>query len=171
MPSKSRSSQAQRYTVIRDTREKDQQGWSFAPSKNCAGTIDGALPTGDYTIEGYEELIVVERKGSIAEFAGDLFDARFLAELDRMRAFRHAFLVLEFGMDDVLAWPGSSGIPPSRRADLDLTNYAFVRRITEIQQLNPTIQFMFVGPVGGKAFVASHFARVLEAEARRAKAP
>ncbi len=158
-----------RYTVIRDTREKDEQGWSFAPSKNCAGTIDGALPTGDYTIVGFETQIIIERKGSIAEFAGNLYEARFVRELERLTAFPHAFIVLEFGMDDVLAWPDSSGITPSRRADLRLTNYAFLRRIAELQQQFPTIQFMFAGS-GGKTFVASHFKRLLEAEARRAKA-
>jgi hypothetical protein len=35
------------YMVIRDTREQD--GWEFTPSQNCAGTMDATLKTGDYT--------------------------------------------------------------------------------------------------------------------------
>lgn len=148
-----------RYTVIRDTREKDEQGWNFSPSKNCAGTVDGTLPTGDYTIQGFETAIVIERKGSIAEFAGNLYQARFVRELERLRQFPHAFIVLEFSFDDVLNFPASSSIPRSRWRFLRITPNLFVRRIAELQQMFPTVQFIFAGS-GGKLFAASHFKRI-----------
>ena len=98
-----------KYKVIRDTRE--QNGWTFMSSKACEGTLSGALKTGDYSIEGYEELLTIERKGSIAELANNLVEDRFERELERMESFKYAFMILEFSMDDLIKYPKGSGIP------------------------------------------------------------
>ena len=49
------------YTVIRDTREKDEKGWGFKSSKYCAGTIEEKLDTGDYSLYGWAQHLCIER--------------------------------------------------------------------------------------------------------------
>ena len=58
------------FTVIKDTREQD--GYFFGPFNTCAGMIEHKLDTGDYTIEGLEDKICVERKGCVEELAVNL---------------------------------------------------------------------------------------------------
>ena len=55
--------QAPDFTVIKDTRE--QEGYYFSKYNTCAGMVDRKLDTGDYSIEGMEHLICVERKGCV----------------------------------------------------------------------------------------------------------
>ena len=150
-----------KYVVVRDTREKEGQGWSFASSKNCDGMVDRKLDTGDYTIQGFEETLTIDRKGSVAEFAGNLYQDRFLRELDRMASYKVAIVLLEFSMDDVMAWPASSGLPEARWGELKLTNYAFLKRVTELQMQYPHVRFIFAGRYG-KEYAASVFKRFVE---------
>ena len=151
-----------KYTVIRDTREKAGQGWFFEPSKNCGGCESRTLKTGDYTIVGFEDVVTIDRKGSIGEFAGNLYQARFLAELERMRSFTTAIVLLEFSLDDVMNWPASSTIPKARWGSLKLTNFAFLKRLTELQLMFPHVHFVFAGHFG-KEYAASLFKRAAEA--------
>lgn len=102
---------AKQYTIIRDTKEKENHGWFFDKKDNCLGTKEYKMKTGDYTIEGLEELFTIERKGSTAEFAKNIFEKRFERELQRMESFKYPFMVLEFTLDDVLLFPLNSGIP------------------------------------------------------------
>ena len=158
-----------KYQVIRDSREQAGQGWSFAPSAQCQGTTIDKLITGDYTIVGFEETLVIERKGSIAEFAGNLYQPRFEAELARLSEYPHPFVVLEFTIEDIFNFPASSNIPRSRWKYLRVTPASFLKRICEFQQRFPRVHFIFAG-TRGKAFAASQFKRLLEADSHREKA-
>jgi ERCC4-type nuclease len=91
------------YTVLKDTRE--QQGWTFEQGKFCNGTIPRALKTGDYTLLGYENVLCVERKKNVAEFAGNIVEKRFERELERMESFLYSFIICEFTLADIMAWP------------------------------------------------------------------
>ena len=90
------------YTVIRDTRE--QEGYHFGEFGACAGMIDQKLDTGDYSIIGLEDKICIERKGCVEELAQNLGSKKstFLREIDRMDAFPHKYMILEFSLDDLL---------------------------------------------------------------------
>jgi len=48
--------------IIQDTRE--QKGWDFS-SYNCS-VVTGSLMTGDYTLQGLENLVAIERKSKSA---------------------------------------------------------------------------------------------------------
>ena len=150
-----------RYVVIRDTREKPGQGWSFAASASCAGTRIATMKTGDYTLEGFEAVVCVERKGSIAEFAGNLCQDRFRRELDRMASFKHCVVVLEFNMDDIMMWPQGSGIPKHRQQYMKITKHVILKKFWELQRDYPHISFLFVGR-HGKDVVSSLFKRIVE---------
>ena len=103
-----------KYTVIKDTREQD--GWFFSPYDRCSGMEVSTMKTGDYTIKGYEDLVCVERKGSVTEIATNLGKKKkaFQAEMERMKAFDFRFILLEFSASDVIDYPFSLLTPEER---------------------------------------------------------
>lgn len=81
--------------IIVDTRE--QKPHKFHKSKNCLGMEQKKLDFGDYTIEGLENFIIIERKQSIDELCGNIGKnrKRFEKELERMQVCRYRFIVVE----------------------------------------------------------------------------
>lgn len=84
------------FRIVIDTRE--QNPWCFA-----CGTVRRALPAGDYSVEGLESLVAVERK-SLADFTRTVLHEfrRFAAELDRLATMPLACIVVEADLDRVL---------------------------------------------------------------------
>lgn len=147
-----------KYTVLKDTRE--QNGWTFYSSDNCKGTVDYKLPTGDYTIQGFETTLSIERKGTTGEFARNIIEQRFVNELERMRSFKHSFVVLEFNVDDVINFPKGSGIPVSEWSKLKINPWFILKRLMEFELQYPT-KIIFAGN-RGKEVTASIFKRIVE---------
>lgn len=99
------------YTVVRDTREKVGYGWSFGKTTNtkrrppnCSGTIITKLDTGDYSIEGYEDILAIERKEGFTELWSNYTTrARFEEEMGRMSEIKHSYILIESHLDsDIL---------------------------------------------------------------------
>jgi ERCC4-type nuclease len=86
-------------TIIIDTRE--QAPYSFDP--RLAATLRRALPAGDYSVEGLEERVAVERK-SLDDFVSTVIHGRerFRNELRKLADYRAACVVVEAGVLDVL---------------------------------------------------------------------
>lgn len=84
------------FRIIIDSRE--QEPWSFT----CA-TVRRALPAGDYSVDGLEGAVAVERK-SLADFTRTVLHEfpRFAAELDQLAQLPHACIVVEADLDHVL---------------------------------------------------------------------
>lgn len=89
--------------VLVDT--KEQMPWHFEGAKNQS------LKTGDYTLEGFENILCIERKRNTGEFAKNICEARFVRELERMIPFKYSFIICEFDIHDVMSFPHNSGIP------------------------------------------------------------
>jgi len=136
-----------KYTVIRDTRE--QTGWIFKSTQHCEGTEVAGLKTGDYTIKGCEDILCVERKGSIAEFANNLVKDwdRFCRELDRMESYTYSFIVLEFSMADLIDYPRSADLPQKIKKKIVVTGSLLLKRLIEIQTKYHT-KILFCGDRG-----------------------
>jgi ERCC4-type nuclease len=92
------------FTVLRDSREKENFGWQFKPSKperrppRCAGTVVGTLKTGDYSIAGEmgESLVCVERKADFSELWVNYNNKQlFEEECERMRSYRYKYVLIE----------------------------------------------------------------------------
>lgn len=96
--------------VYRDSAEK--KGWIFLSDDEIEITEKANLFTGDYTIKGFEKDFIIERKGSTAEFAHNIFEKRFEDELIRLEDFKYPILICEFTMEDLRDFPVNSGIPP-----------------------------------------------------------
>ena len=122
-----------KYYVLQDKREQD--GWYFGKYGYCLGMKPGTLHTGDYTIEGHEDAICVERKATTAEIAINLGKKKdaFHAEMQRMKDFEFSFMICEFSMSDVLKFPKDSGLPPDRQEETRITGKYMLRSLLEIQ--------------------------------------
>jgi ERCC4-type nuclease len=150
------------YEILRDTRE--QHGWDFALNQYCIGVKDATLLTGDYTITGYENILCIERKGSTSEFAKNVFEKRFTAELERMEKFKYPFIICEFTMDDIMNFPKGSSIPIKLWSKLKMTNFLLLKKYLEIEVIYRT-KIILAG-THGKNIASSIFKRVSEYEQR-----
>ena len=87
-------------TLIIDTREQEPYG--FDPRLVIA--VRRALPAGDYSVAGLEQMVAVERK-TLDDFVGTVIRARgrFYRELRRLERYARACVVVEADLGDVLA--------------------------------------------------------------------
>lgn len=157
-----------KFTVLRDTGEHKGYGWVWEPADWCAGTESRNLYTADYSLEGYydNKVLAVERKGSVVEFAQNLTHAEkwddFKQLLERMEEFRFPYLVLEFPLSLLKAYPVGSGIPKFRWPQLKFGGDFLLKRVIELEFKFRT-RIHFAGDsTAGKQFVTSLFKRVME---------
>ncbi len=104
--------------IIVDTREK--KPWKFNKCSTCEGSIIQKLDTGDYTIQGMEDIFVIEKKSSVSELYLNLgFEKdRFIREMERIQSFKYKFLFFEFGIKDIYDWATISKRITGKRAGL-----------------------------------------------------
>jgi DNA excision repair protein ERCC-4 len=94
-----------RLVVVYDTRE--QRPWRFAWPCLCQ-----KLDAGDYTLQGFEKKLRIERKGSTTEFAGNCSPRdwpRFSEALKRLAQVKHKAIICEFTLADIMRedWRGA----------------------------------------------------------------
>lgn len=92
--------------VIQDTQEKIPFDFSFYDVEVKVKKI----PTADYTLEGYEDVILIERKASVDEIAGNFTKKKsaWWKEMKRMSEVQYKYILCEFPFQDVLDYPKSS---------------------------------------------------------------
>lgn len=154
------------YSVFRDTSEHEGHGWIFDPSPTCAGTIKKNLWTGDYSLPGFYEtkLFVIERKGKVAEFVGNMTLAEkwadFKDELERLEEFKHPFVICEFPFSLLEKYPVDSGVPTRLWKHIRVQPQFLIKRFLEIN-LRFKTKFLFAD-AGGKVLASSLFKRMTE---------
>lgn len=136
--------EAPKFTVIKDTREQD--GYYFTAFNTCAGMIEHKLDTGDYSIQGLEDKICVERKGCVEELAINLGQKKhaFINEINRMEPFKHKYLILEFSLEDLIKFPQDTRIPVKNKAALKITGKYMLKCLIEFEIYND-IHVLFCG--------------------------
>uniref|UniRef100_A0A6M3IY62 Putative nuclease n=1 Tax=viral metagenome TaxID=1070528 RepID=A0A6M3IY62_9ZZZZ len=94
----------QTFKIVVDTRE--QAAYTFASIKPRPEVIYKALASGDYSLEGYEDRITIERK-SLPDLFGStgIGRKRFEREFERLAKFEYAGLVIEAGLGDIFKRP------------------------------------------------------------------
>ena len=155
-------SEIKKYTVIKDTREQD--GYYFKDYNTCAGMVERKLDTGDYSIEGLEDKICIERKGCVEELATNLGQKKyaFLDEIERMKPFPHKFLILEFSLEELAKFPEETRIPLKNKASVKITGKYMMKCLFEFALYN-NVQVMFCGnKYNGFLAVSSILKRVHE---------
>lgn len=113
------------YKIIVDSREKNP--WIFENS------ITRKLDVADYSLEGFEDTLAIERKASTAEFARNICEPRFIKVLEKLSDIEYGFLILEFNMDDILSFPRNSGIPPKSWSSVHINPYFILKTFLEYQ--------------------------------------
>jgi ERCC4-type nuclease len=126
------------FTIIIDTRE--QQPWEF---KNYA-VANKKLDTGDYSIEGLENILCIERKKSASEFANNIVESRFKDVVMRLSQLKYSFLLLEFDLEDLLVYPIGSTVPKRMWNKIKISPAFLLKNIIELQ-INHNIIVYFCG--------------------------
>lgn len=121
---------APQFEAIADTRE--QRPLEF-DSPYISNVVTKKLDTGDYSIVGLEDVLCIERKGSLVEFYRNATQKRFDDELERMRAYKYKFLVLEFSLTEVDGIPFTLGLKKEQRDQCRVSSKYIMKRITDIQ--------------------------------------
>lgn len=150
-----------KFTVIRDTREQLNNGWTFSKADRCLGTKIEKLDTGDYSIQGLETKFTIERKANTSELAQNLYQDRFWKELDRLVKFEHPYLVLEFPFEYMECYPKMSGIPTHLFNKIALRGNGLIKLFHEMQLSYPSLRIAFVGSAG-KTYTLSLFKRIVD---------
>lgn len=114
------------FTIIVDTRE--QTPWEF---ENYT-TANKKLDTGDYSIEGLQDIFAIERKRTVSEIANNITEPRFKDVLDRLEKFKHKFILLEFTLNNVMDYPVGSTVPKRMWHTLKITSKYILKYLTEI---------------------------------------
>ena len=99
-----------RPTVVIDTRE--QAPYAFDPLR--VSVLRRALPAGDYSLQGEETRVAIERK-SLADYVASVVRrrARFGRELRRLGRYELGCVVVEASLDDVLGHRYRADVHPS----------------------------------------------------------
>ena len=124
------------FTIIIDTRE--QQPWEF---KNY-GTTVAKLDTGDYSIDGLQDVVTIERKKSVNEFASNITEKRFKDWVGRLSKLEYSFVLLEFNLEDVLKYPVGSNIPKRMWDKIKISPNYIIKNLLELH-LNHNICVLF----------------------------
>jgi len=112
------------FTIIVDTRE--QLPWEFGAHTTAKRKLD----TVDYSIEGLENLLTIERKQSVSEIANNITEKRFPAFLERMSEIPHKFMLFEFDLQEVYDFPVGSDIPKKLWEKLRVSNNFILKQIS-----------------------------------------
>ena len=118
------------FTVLVDTREKNP--WELI-SQRVIGREFLKLDTGDYTVSGLEDKLCIDRKANVNEIAGNITQKRFIKELERIRDFPHAFLILEANAQDIFDYPHTADLPPKIKAKIRINGNYLMRCLSRMQ--------------------------------------
>jgi len=126
------------FTIIVDTRE--QKPWSFEHHAKAVHKLD----TGDYSIEGYQDLLAIERKCNVSEFANNITESRFVDVIERLSKIKYAFILFEFDMKHVMDYPIGSNIPKRLWDKIRISPAFLIKNIVDLQ-VNHNIKVLFCG--------------------------
>lgn len=144
------------FTVIIDTRE--QHPWEF----KYHATAHRKLDTGDYSMEGYEDILCIERKHGMAEIANNIVEPRFKDVIERMSKYKYAFILIECDYDQMINYPIGSDVPQKLWKSIKITPQFIMRFLTELQ-IKHNIHVIFCGcPAWAQKTAISIMKRVKE---------
>lgn len=127
-----------KFTIIIDTRE--QHPWEFPEF----AVANKKLDTGDYSIEGMENILCIERKNGIAEIANNITENRFKDVIERMSKYKHSFILIECDYDQLMNYPIGSDVPKRVWKQIKLTP-AFIMKFLMELSVQHNIHVMFCG--------------------------
>lgn len=145
------------FTIIIDTRE--QKPWLF--SNHATAHIK--LDTGDYSIDGLQNIVAIERKRNVAEIANNITEKRFKDVVDRLSKIPHAYLLLEFDMSDVMSYPIGSDIPRKLWSKIRISPNYIIKHLVDLQ-VDHNIKIIFCGSASNAEKIALSLMRKIYQE-------
>jgi ERCC4-type nuclease len=115
------------FTIIQDSRE--QNPFYFRDYE----VITRKLDTGDYSIDGFEDLVSIERKAGASELANNFVSKRFFDVLERLSKIKYSYIVVECSWEDILKYPVGSNIPSYKWKKIRIRSPFLLHKISEIQ--------------------------------------
>jgi ERCC4-type nuclease len=118
--------------ILQDIKEKIP--WDFTLYSDVSAQKVKYMKTGDYTVEGHEKSICIERKRTTGEISLNLGSKykQFKDEFDRMQAFEHRFVICEFPLWLIMDFPKNSGIPKFKWKYLRVNGKFLYNRFMEL---------------------------------------
>mgnify|MGYP001558226723 FL=1 len=126
--------------IIIDNKEK--MPWKFT-GIDCT-IIKQHLNAGDYSIQGMEDKIAIERKRSSNELAINILEPRFINALERLSKVEHPFVLCEFPEYYISTLPSNSCIPKFRQKYLRVNAGFLYKKIKELREQFPNIVWVFL---------------------------
>jgi ERCC4-type nuclease len=126
------------FTIIVDSRE--QLPWEFGFHTTSRKKLD----TGDYSIEGMESIFTIERKMSVSEIATNITENRFKNVLDRLNKIPHAYMIMEFDVEDIYTFPVGSDVPKKMWDKLRIKGNYIMKTLLEAS-INHNVHILFCG--------------------------
>jgi hypothetical protein len=129
--------------IIFDSREKAGI-WDFSKYDCCEGQAMDTLGEGDYTLFGYENLIAIERKRTVAEISQNLgkYYDRFKREFERLQKYKYKYCICEFTLEQLLEYPKNSTLPAWKIKTIKMNGKFMLKRINELEA-EYKIEFIF----------------------------
>ena len=130
--------------IVKDSRE--QKGWDFKEDPDfCKGTIIEKIDFGDYSIAGLEQnILVLERKSSPGEIHNNALASHFQKYLDNIINFKYKYMVMEFGVDELLSYPWGNGLPKNICRKIRINGKFLLSYLTKIS-IEYNINLIFAG--------------------------
>lgn len=91
--------------LIRDTREKIGHGWDWGEDEIFRGTTLEKLSVGDYSIQGLEHLIFIDRKESVFEIMKNITEKRFHNLIHKAAKYKYKYIIFEFPESELVNFP------------------------------------------------------------------
>jgi len=126
------------FTIIVDTRE--QQPWAFDHYVKANIKLDA----GDYSIQGLQHLLGIERKKSVNEIANNITEPRFKDAISRLAQLKYSFLLLEFDIEDILNYPIGSSLPKKLWDKVKISPAFLMKHVLDWQLIH-NINVIFCG--------------------------
>lgn len=128
--------------IIIDSREKKD---IFLFSSYEVETEVRKLDTGDYSIEGFESSITIDRKRTSSELWICLFTQyeRFARELDRMASYDESYILCTFPYSYLAIFPKMSGVPRKIARKLSYSKNSILDKLNEAQEDYPHVTFLY----------------------------
>lgn len=153
-------------TLYADSREKNP--FDLVDGKLIISQEVKKLDTGDYTcLEFPDDWLCLERKASVSELYGCLTNqrTRFEKEIERMRSYKHKFIVIEAEAQDILdpySYPWLRKMDSKRAWAQQSVAAKIIRSSLLGWALRDNIHFLFVGSnrIQSKPWLISIFDRV-----------
>lgn len=121
--------------IIVDTREQKPYDFGFFTRADDT-VVNRKLDYGDYSLEGLEDKIAIERKATPSEIARNFGKdkARFYREIEVLSGFDHAVFLCEFTMQDALDFPwGRHSLPNYMRKRVRMRGKFLVKCLRELE--------------------------------------